>query len=80
MKQIKLETLRDFDGEVRGYKLGNYYLMKHYYYGNQYSWLVCKEDRNTWGYSLYDLINKGEVISVYSCKKGKELLVKLANN
>lgn len=79
MGKTKLETLRDFDGEIRGYKLGQYYLMKRYYYNNTFSWLVCKEDRNTWGFNLGDLINKGEVIPALTFKRGKALLIKLYN-
>ena len=38
---MKLEKLYDNDGEVKGYKLGDYYLMKHYCSitnNNLYTW------------------------------------------
>lgn len=38
-KSPKFEIIRDDDG-VSGYKLGNWYLMKLYYWANNYTWYV----------------------------------------
>lgn len=77
----KFEIIRDDDGEVRGYKLGHHYLLKHYTWGNNYEWII-----NTTGKFFYynwefeNAWRNGEIELVNSCKAGKEKLIKLENH
>lgn len=41
---MKKEVLKKWNGDVRGYKIGDYYLLKHYTWGNKYNWIISKED------------------------------------
>ncbi len=72
MKQVKFEVIKDWDGDVRGYKLGDHLLFKKYYYGNQYSWYISNKT------DYFKAINDCDKQYVSSCKKGKELLISLA--
>ena len=78
MKNVKFEIIREFDGTVAGYKLGNHYLMKHYYWDNSYSWII-----NTTGnqyYTSYDFhkaYDNKEIEIVLNCKEGKQRLIAL---
>lgn len=81
--KVKFEVIRnECDGVVDGYKLGEWYLWKRYYWNNSYSWIVTKRQSGTVisNYIICDLIEAGEVIPVRSCKDGKELLVKMNEN
>ena len=66
--------------EVAGYKLGKYYLIKHFFWNNSFSWII-----NTTGKSNYsevefsDGYKSGEIILVTSCKDGKQKLIELNN-
>ena len=74
----KFLKLYDEDGEVRGYKLGDHYLMKVYGWSG-YSWVINKDGRRH--YSSVDYSNalaNHEVESVSSCKAGKARLKELA--
>lgn len=76
-EKIKIEKIYDTDGCIDGYKLGNWYLMKVYYWGysNDYYWVINNGD---WIESGYE--NKyvhGKTIIPQNCKNGKELLKKL---
>lgn len=79
MAGIKFEAIRDSEGKIDGYKLGEYYLMKHYYWGNEYEWII-----NTTGKSFYfqteffNELHSGGIELVHSCKQGKQRLVELA--
>lgn len=77
-KTPKFETLRDEDG-VYGYKLGNWYLMKIYSWGNSYTWYIFDEPR----ISLYEY-EKSKMGSVgdgheqgwvHNLKEGKQILI-----
>lgn len=71
---VKFLKLYDEDGEVRGYKLGDYYLMKIYGWSG-YSWVINKDGR--YHYSSVDYSNalaNHEVESVDSCRAGKARL------
>lgn len=70
-KKVKFEIIRDYDGDVCGYKLGNYLLFKKYYWGNQYSWYVSN---NTDYWKAY---NDPKNQCVWSCKEGKQMLIAL---
>lgn len=82
---MKMITLRDWDNDVAGYRLGDYQLCKHYYYGNLYSWelkhINCYNTRNiiliqrstVLGQIKQDL-DAMYTIPVISCKEGKNLL------
>lgn len=72
---IKFEIIRDCDGVVDGYKLGDWYLMKHYYWNNSYSWIINKTGKCMYTYCEWEKAYKnGEVEVVNSCKQGKEIL------
>ena len=78
MAKVKFEVIRDFDGNVDGYKLGNWYLMKHYFWDNEFSWILNKDGRCV--YSSYEYSKKydaGEIIPVLSCREGKQRLIEL---
>lgn len=75
MKDVKFEVIRDYADDIRGYKLGDWYLLKHYTWGNQYSWFISKEcimhmASYEWG-KYYDT---GRVEYVLSCREGKQIL------
>ena len=44
-------------GEIRGYEYNNKYLLKHYTWGNKYSWIIADKD----------------YIAIMSCEIGKLL-------
>lgn len=77
-KTPKFETLRDEDG-VYGYKLGNWYLMKIYSWGNSYTWYIFDEPR----ISLYEyekskmgpVGDDREQGWVHNLKEGKQILI-----
>lgn len=69
-KKVKIERLYDVDGEISGYKLGEWFLMKDYYYGNYYSWYIAKTDKGFSHYETYDAIKSGAMIIVSSYKAG----------
>ncbi len=72
----KIEKIRDDFGEISGYKLGKYYLMKFYGFGGSYSWGI-----NTSGNNFYfhcDIEKAGEEENlewVESFKEGKKKLI-----
>ena len=63
---------------IEGYELGGYYLIKVYGI-NTYWWVLSKEKRYYGGYEGTLEERKGNIKYIASCKKGKELLVKLFN-
>lgn len=76
MMNIKFEVIRDFEGQVEGYKLGNWYLMKYYTWMNDYCWIINKDGRNYYFWSEFNkAMDNGEVQYVSSCKKGKQILI-----
>lgn len=75
----KFEIIRDDDNEVRGYRLGNYYLMKYYTWMNNYNWIINKDGK----YHYFDIdfsraIDNGDIEIALSCKQGKQRLIELA--
>lgn len=77
-KLPKFEKIYDYDGELRGYKLDDWYLMKIYTWNNVYSWVINKDGRRH--YSQVDFSNAlatGEIDTVASCKEGKQRLIAL---
>ena len=74
---MKFEKIRDiYDDTINGYKYGDYYLMKHYFFNNQFSWIIAKTDKlyyTTYEYNkLYDA---GEIIPVCNYKEGKKMII-----
>lgn len=70
--------IRDDDGELRGYKLGDYYLMKIYDQCG-YSWVINRDGRRHYFSDDYaDALARHEIESVGSCKEGKARLRELA--
>lgn len=79
---MKLEKLYHFgdNKEVKGYKFGEYYLMKHYGWGNSYSWIINKTGENFYTSNEFSrAYDNGEVITVGSFKQGKQKLIELAS-
>lgn len=75
----KFKKIYDSDNEVIGYKLGKYYLMKIWGWGNRYDWAISDEPVCT--YFLVEVdkrLEQGKMYFVNSCKKGKEELLRLA--
>lgn len=78
MARIKFEKIRDWDGEVKGYRLGKYYLLKHYTWNNYYCWGVTDTDEIPYSSVLLRKFEEEHFLRwVNSCKQGKELLIKL---
>lgn len=78
MKNIKFEIIRDYDKNVEGYKLGNYYLMKHYYWNNDYEWIINKDGTQHYPAGVFDkMLDSGEIELALSCKEGKQRLIEL---
>lgn len=74
-KAIKFEKVKDGWGETRGYRLGEYYLMKVYGWNNSYSWIINKTgDYHYSNYEFSMLLADGEVQLVKSCREGKTKL------
>ena len=77
-KAPKFETLRDDDG-VYGYKLGNWYLMKIYYWGNNYTWYVLSTPEiylSTYEKSqMHHVSGDNDQGYVSNLKEGKQILL-----
>lgn len=70
--------LYDEDGIIAGYKLGDYYLMKHYTFGNNYVWIINRTGDNFYlNCEICDLIENGKIILCENFKDGKQKLLKL---
>ena len=67
---VRLNVLRDYDGDVRGYRLGDYYLMKHYTWGNSYEWII-----NDNGQTHYYTYEGDKFETMPSFKAGVEVLL-----
>ena len=68
---VRLEVIRDYDGDVRGYRLGDNYLMKHYgWSGNSYEWII-----NDNGQTFYYAHEWDKYETVPSFKNGVEKLL-----
>lgn len=76
---VKFNVIRDYDGDVRGYSLGENKLVKHYGWGNSYSWVIAKKNISvgTMDCDFWKQHDNGEIEIVSSCKAGKERLVEL---
>ena len=72
------EIIRDDDGTVDGYRLGNHYLMKHYYWNNDYEWIINTTGRQAYFQTeLSKGLDNGEIELAFSCKQGKQRLMEL---
>lgn len=80
-----MQTIRDTEGDVKGYENNGYYLLKHYYTPSQYSWFLSKtneifdenklNDKVWCDYSSFKKdLDEGFYVLVKDFKKGKELL------
>lgn len=80
---MKIEKIKGYFDDVKGYKLGNYYLMKVYTLGNYCNWIVCSKeylDDITFTFKRDELYNKNLIECVNSCKDGKQRLIELNEN
>lgn len=74
--KIKFEIIRDSNNDVNGYKLGEWYLVKHYYWGNSYEWIINNTgETHYFNYEFSRAYSEGKIEIVSSCKKGKEVLI-----
>lgn len=73
---MKIKKIEDYCGEI-GYKLGNYFLIKHYTWGNSFDWIISKENKHYMSCEIQKETDLGNVIFVDSCKEGKERLLEL---
>lgn len=74
---MKKEKLYTTDGEsLRGYKIGDYYLLKQYTWGNKYNWIVTIQEYSYFNCELMDAIERKECFLVESMKDGIELINK----
>ena len=75
---MKKEKLYTGDGEnLRGYKIGNYYLLKHYTWGNKYEWLVSIENNTYMECEIMEALENKKCFFVDSFKDGLEKIEKL---
>jgi len=78
---VTFNVLRDsWDDSVRGYALGDYKLVKHYDWGNSYSWVIAKRDTRvaTMSCEFWRQVERGDIVEFpTSCKAGKERLADL---
>ena len=66
--------------EVAGYELNGWYLMKKYYYGNSYNWIINKTGESHYFTSEFmKAVESNEVIICESFKDGKAKLLELAS-
>ena len=72
-----MRKLFNTDGEVRGYELNGKYLLKHYTWGNKYSWMIADKDYYAiMSCELNKLLDNGNIRFVDNFKEGKEELSK----
>ena len=77
-KTIKFEVIRNDENQIEGYKLGQYYLMKHYEWGNNYGWIINKTGQSSYFETdFWGDVESGEIVIVSSCKEGKMMLIEL---
>lgn len=76
MAKVKFTVIRDYDNEVRGYKLGKWYLVKYYHWLNYYSWIINDTGQNHY-YSFENPVEMPNTYLVKSCKEGKQKLIEL---
>lgn len=74
----KLIKVYDCDGYLNGYKMGEYYLMKHYTWGNKFDWIINKTgDTHYYEGEFWDKVDLKEVILCENFKDGKMKLMEL---
>lgn len=77
-QKINFIKIYDCDGDVRAYKLGEWYLVKKYTWGNEYCWIINKTGRSyTFNSEYFEAYDKGEIEPVLNCKQGKARLKEL---
>ena len=77
-KSYKFEKIHDSEGDVRAYKLGSNYLIKHYYFNNNYEWLISRGcEWLGFDSEILRKLETGEIEIAFSCKQGKERLIGL---
>lgn len=74
MAKAKFTVIKDYDGEIRAYRLGNLYLCKIYTWHNQYSWFILDH------YEKYLYTYERDAAElVRSCAEGKKILIERYN-
>ena len=73
---MKKEKVRTSTGEVKGYKIGDWYLIKQYnYFGSGYSWYISKEDHGQiMSCVIGRLLDNKEIEFVESMKDGTRII------
>lgn len=79
-KKYKFEIIRYDEGDVKAYRLGNNTLVKHYYWNNNYEWLIL-HNPNPWAVHFNCEVTRGvmngTIEYAYSCRTGKQRLIEL---
>lgn len=76
---MKMNKVYDYDGDLIGYEFNGYYLMKHYTWGNSYSWIINQTGEYVYCHCEFSrAYDRGEVIPVGNFKEGKAKLMELA--
>lgn len=74
---MKFERIYD-DNEIKGYKYGNYYIMKCYFWANNYDWIINQTGDNHYcNVEFWEEIEKGNVVLCDSLKDAKEKVKQL---
>lgn len=78
---MQIVKMRDDEGNITGYNLGDYYLLKMYSWGNDYEWVLSQEEE----YPIYHherqkKIENGDLVFVDSFKEGMQKLIELGVN
>lgn len=73
-----MKKILDYDGTVKGYQIGNYYLLKRYTFKNYFDWIITKnfDDANLMMCEFDKKVNNNEIEFANSFKEGKEILLK----
>ena len=72
--KMKLEKIKVLPNET-GYKLGEWYLLKHYTWGNKYNWFIAKELYVAiMSCEIGKLLDENKIEFVSSFKEGKQKL------
>ncbi len=78
-----IEKIYNYDMKVKGYKCGNFYLLKNYYgtgITERYSWVITKQETGYWNYiDLRKAFENNEALSVDNFIDGKNKLIEIAN-
>lgn len=72
-----MKKLIDYDGTIKGYQIGAYYLLKRYTFKNYYSWIITKDIDNAdlMACEFDKKVNNKEIELINNFKEGKKTLL-----